>query len=252
MVHLGALPGAPGFDGDLASLISAAVADATTLEAAGFEAVMVENFGDVPFYADDVPKVTVAAMTAAVGSVRDAVSLPIGVNVLRNDAVAALAVAAATGATMVRVNVLSGTMYTDQGPIVGKAAKIARLRTSIAPDVSILADVFVKHATAPAGLTLQQATEDTIERAGADALVVSGTGTGREPELETVRTVAAAADDTPVLVGSGATVASLADYLAIVHGAIVGTSVKAGGRTTEPVDPGRSREIVEAYRRATG
>lgn len=248
MVHLGPLPGAPGFEGDLAAVIAAAVADATTLEETGFEALMVENFGDAPFYPDDVPKVTVSSMTAAVAAVRDGVSIPIGVNVLRNDALAGLAVAAATGATMVRVNVLSGTMHTDQGPIVGRAAEVARLRAAIAPHAAILADVFVKHATPPPGLTLTQATEDAIERAGADALVVSGTSTGQEPALDAVRTVAGAAGGTPVLVGSGATAASLGEYLAIAHGAIVGTSIKRDGHTTAPVDPSRAAAIVAAFR----
>src|SRR5690606_40090544 len=94
-----------------------AVARARTLADAGFPALMVENFGDVPFYADRVPAVTVAAMTRCVEAVKEATGLSVGVNVLRNDVESALSVAAATGAQFVRVNVLTGTMFTDQGPI---------------------------------------------------------------------------------------------------------------------------------------
>ncbi len=248
MVHLGPLPGAPDFQNDLGSVITAAVADAVVLGRAGFEAVMVENFGDAPFYADDVPKVTVAAMTAAVGAISAAVDVPLGVNVLRNDVAAALAVAAATGAAMVRVNVLSGLMYTDQGPIVGRAAEVVRLRAAIAPTTAILADVLVKHATPPPGLTPELATEDTVARAGADAVVVSGTSTGRAPSTDLIERVAAVAAPAPVFVGSGVTTTSLRNVLETAHGVIVGTAIKRDGITTNPVDPERAAAFVDAHR----
>ncbi len=227
-------------------MTTSAVADAQTLEAAGFDAALVENFGDAPFFADDVPKSTVAAMTYAVAAVAGAVTLPLGVNVLRNDAIAALAVAATTGAGFVRVNVLTGTMYTDQGPIVGRAAEVARARTALGVDVAILADVFVKHATPPAGLTLAEATRDTLERGGADAVVVSGSGTGRRPTMATVRAACTAANDEPVYVGSGATAATIQRYLGVAYGAIVGTSIKRGGVAVKPVDLKRARAVSEA------
>lgn len=183
MVHLGPLPGTPRFRNDLDAVIAAAVADAERLTEAGFDGVGVENFGDAPFFRDDVPKVTVAAMTRAVAAVAEAVDVPIGVNVLRNDAKAALAIASVTGAAFIRVNVLSGTMWTDQGLVVGDAAEVLRLRTVIAPDTAILADVFVKHAVPPPGTTLGEAAEELAGRALADAIIVSGTSTGRSESL---------------------------------------------------------------------
>jgi membrane complex biogenesis BtpA family protein len=159
MVHLDPLPGAPGYGGSMDAVLDRARSDALAIAAAGFDGIMVENFGDAPFFTDDVPKVTIAAMTRAVAEVATA-GLPTGVNVLRNDGLGALAVAAATGAQFIRINVLSGTMYTDQGPIVGAAALIARARRELCPETAIMADVFVKHATPPAGLTLIDATND--------------------------------------------------------------------------------------------
>jgi len=246
MVHLGPLPGSPHYSGDLPAVIDAAVVDATTLSEAGFDAVMVENFGDAPFFADDAPEITAAAMTRAVDAV-GRVGLPMGVNVLRNDALAALAVAAVTGASFIRVNVLSGTMFTDQGPIVGRAAEVVRFREAHCPDVAVMADVFVKHATPPAGLSLEGATRDLSERSGADAIIVSGSGTGAETALEHLTTVA---DHTslPVYVGSGATADSVAKLLTIADGAIVGTATKPGGDVAAPVDLGLAAEIVAAAR----
>ncbi len=244
MVHLAALPGAPRFGGDFDAVLAAAVRDAEVLAAAGFDAVLVENYGDAPFYPDDVPKVTVAAMTRAVAAVRAAVDVPVGVNVLRNDAAAALAVAAVTGASFIRVNVLAGVMMTDQGPIVGRAAEVLRLRLSLAPDTLILADVLVKHAVAPGGVTLERAAEETAERSLADALVVSGSSTGRPPTMATVRKVKDVARHIPVLVGSGVTAATVARFLAAADGVIAGTALKRSGVTTDPVAPGRAKVFV--------
>ena len=151
MVHLLPLPGSPGFGGSFAEVVADASSRARTLADAGFPALMVENFGDIPFYADRVPAVTVAAMTRCVEAVIDATGLPVGVNVLRNDVESALAIAAVTGARFVRVNVLAGTMYTDQGPIVGRAADVLRQRAALCPEVAIWADVLVN--TRPASGT---------------------------------------------------------------------------------------------------
>ena len=244
MIHLEPLPGAPGYGGSMDTILDRARVDALAIAAAGFEGIMVENFGDAPFYTDDAPKVTIAAMSRAVSEVA-AIGLPTGVNVLRNDGLGALAVAAATGARFIRINVLSGTMYTDQGPIVGSAALVARARRELCSDVAIMADVFVKHATPPAGLTLVDATNDLVERGGADAVIVSGAGTGAETSLDDLKTVADRSD-LPVYVGSGANAATIRDILAIGDGAIVGSDTKIDGIATNPVDPARAVAVVQA------
>lgn len=245
MVHLGPLPGSPGFTGDLDEVITAAMTDAEILAEAGFDGVMVENFGDAPFFADDAPKITIASLTTAVNAVYEASRLAVGVNVLRNDGLGALAVAAATPASFIRINVLSGTMYTDQGPIIGNAAEIARMRTAVCPDVAVMADVFVKHATPPAGLSLTDATHDLVERGGADAVVVSGTGTGSAADPDDLATVTRASD-LPVYVGSGVSASNIAATLELAHGAIVGTSIKVGGVSTNPVDPAAAAAFIAA------
>lgn len=250
MIHLGPLPGAPAYTGDLAAVTAAAATDARVLEEAGFDAVMVENFGDRPFFADDVPKVTVAAMAVVAAAVGDAVAIPVGINVLRNDALAAVAIAAAAGAALIRVNVLAGTMTTDQGVITGKAAEVARLRAALGWQGEVLADVFVKHASPPSGTSLADAARDTWERAGADALIVTGAATGWGASLQAVREVKAAVPEAPVLVGSGIDPGSIAGFLELADGVIVGTALKAGGITTNPVDPDRARALVTAARGA--
>ena len=245
MVHVGPLPGSPVYDGDFDGVLTRATTDASILAEAGFGALMVENFGDAPFFADDAPKVTIASLTTAVNAVYEASRLPIGVNVLRNDGLGALSVAAATPATFIRINVLSGSMFTDQGPIVGQAAEVARLRASICPHVEIMADVFVKHATPPSGLTLTDATNDLVERSGADAIVVSGAGTGSPTSTDDVRTVAALSH-LPMFIGSGVTSDTVSALLTDARGVIVGTDTKVDGIATNPVDLNRATAVVTA------
>jgi membrane complex biogenesis BtpA family protein len=246
MVHLAPLPGSPGFGGSMEAVVDRARQDAAVLAGAGFPALMVENFGDAPFFAEEVPLVTVAAMARVLTELRAVTPTPIGVNVLRNDGVAAVAVAAATGADLIRVNVLSGLMYTDQGPIVGRAAEVARARRELAPGIEVLADVFVKHAAPPAGLTIEQAAVDTWERGGATALVVSGAGTGAALDLDEAARVKRAVPGAPLLAGSGATPDSLARLAEVVDGVIVGSALKVDGRATGPVDPARADALATA------
>ena len=241
MVHLGPLPGSPRYGGSMSAVLDAARADAAALAEGGADAIMVENIGDVPFFKSRVPPATVAAMTAAVVAVRAEVGeLPVGVNVLRNDGRSAVAVAAATGAAFVRVNVLCGARVTDQGVIEGEAADMLRDRAVLGADVRIWADVDVKHSAPLAARPIAEEVADTIRRGLADALIVSGGGTGRPTDPAKAETVKAAAD-VPVLVGSGATPESAADLLRHVEGLIAGTWIKRDGRVENPVDSSRVR-----------
>jgi hypothetical protein len=254
MVHLPPLPGAPRFDGDRDAIRERAVADAEALASGGVDAIMVENFGDAPFYPEEVPRHVVASMTDLAGRVARAADLPIGVNVLRNDATAALSVAAATDADFLRVNVHTGARVTDQGVIEGRAHETLRLRDRLdTRDVSLLADVDVKHsAPLAAGDFDAEAVAEGVERGLADGLVVSGVGTGHAVDLDHLRGVVARRDrlgtGVPVLVGSGVTSESVGEILEVADGVIVGTALKTDGVTANPVDERRVRSLVEAAR----
>jgi membrane complex biogenesis BtpA family protein len=132
MVHLGLLPGAPKAAADgvaaIQSVLDRTVEDVRALKWGGIDGVMIENFGDAPFYPDDVLRHTVAASTQAAAAVSDATSLSIRINVLRDDAEAAVSVAAAVGTAFVCVNVHTGARVTDQGIVEGRAHETVRLR----------------------------------------------------------------------------------------------------------------------------
>lgn len=254
VVHLLPLPGSPGWAGDWTAVERRAVVEAQTLADSGANGVIVENFGDAPFHANRVEPVTIATMSAIVRAVRQSVAtqVRVGVNVLRNDAVAALSIAAVTGGAFIRVNVHTGAMVTDQGIIEGEAARTLRERARLGADVAVFADVWVKHAVPlGSGGSLERAAEDTFRRALADALIVTGDGTGLLTSLDDVARVRNAVPEAPVIVGSGVDEMNVAQVLANANGVIVGTSLKARRDVRCPVDADRARRFFSEARRAT-
>ena len=252
MLHLRPLPGSPRFDGDVARVRDELLRDADALAGGGVDGLMMENFGDVPFYPDGVPAHVVAHMTALACAVRDRVPhLPLGINVLRNDGRAALAVAHACGASFIRVNVLCGARVADQGILQGIAHELMRDRAMLGGQgnaIKVLADVDVKHS-APLGAprAIEDEVDDTIARGLADAVIVSGAGTGKGTDPQHVAAVrAAAAGRVPVFVGSGVSVESLDALLPHADGFIVGTSLKRGGLVDHPIDVDRVRALTGA------
>jgi uncharacterized protein len=248
VVHLRPLPGSPRWDGDLKSLIAFAVADAIAYERGGAHAIFVENFGDVPFTKSAVGPETIAAMTAAGCAIRAAVKLPIGFNVLRNDACAALALCAACGGDFIRVNIHTGAMLTDQGLIEGDAFNTVRYRERVRPGAKIFADVHVKHAVPLGNWSIEDSAHDTVERGLADALIISGVGTGQAADMADVERVRRACPKTTLLLGSGVNATNVKEYLRFADGVIVGSSLKKDGKLANPVDAKRVAALVKAMR----
>ncbi len=199
-----------------------------------------ENFGDAPFRKKADPA-TVAALAIVVRELARVAKVPLGVNVLRSDGIAALAIAALAGAAFIRVNVFSGVAFTDQGLIEGEARAILDLRRTLGAEVAVLADVHVKHA---AHLDTLAAAARDAARNGPDAVIITGGGTGDAPPPSDVGE-AQRASGLPVFVGSGIRPDTLAQY-AEADGFIVGTALKLGGEVGNPVDPDRVRALVAA------
>jgi membrane complex biogenesis BtpA family protein len=249
-VHLPALPGSArgGRASDLAAILDRARRDAATYAEGGASALIVENFGDVPFARSRVGAHVVAAMTLAVEAVLTETGLPVGVNVLRNDVVSAVSIAAMTGARFVRANIYVGAAVTDQGVIEGHADEVQALIRHLGAEVSVWADVDVKHAAPLAPRPIADLAEDAIERGLAGAVIVTGRATG-QPVAETdLRDVRARIGDSPLYVGSGVTAETVGSLLQIADGVVVGTAAKVDGIVTNVVDLQRVRAIAHALR----
>ncbi|WP_416666131.1 photosystem I biogenesis protein BtpA [Egbenema bharatensis] len=250
VVHLLPLPTSPRWGGSLKAVIDRAEREATALASGGVNGIIVENFFDAPFPKDCVDPAVVSAMSIVVQRLQNLVTLPIGINVLRNDAQSAMAIATCAQAQFIRVNVLTGVMATDQGLIEGQAHQLLRYRRELGSDVKILADVLVKHARPLGSPNLTTAVQETIDRGLADGVILSGWATGSPPSLEDLELASAAANGTPVFIGSGANWENIPQLIQAADGVIVSSSLKRHGNIEQPIDPIRVSQFVEAMQRS--
>ena len=246
VVHLPPLPGAPRHALTMNAILDRAAEEADLLLKAGYDGVVVENFGDVPFFPGRVPAVTVAAMTLAVAAVVDAApDLAVGVNVLRNDVESALAIAVAAGGHFVRANVHAGARVTDQGIVEGRAAETTRLRAALgASRVALFADVDV--STPPPRRAPARRTHRAASRTRC-----SSASQGKPCRARRARRVKAASER-PVFVASGARPETLRDLAEVSDGVLVGSALREGGRAGAPLDPARVAAFADAFRLAYG
>ena len=250
VIHLPPLPGSPRWGGDMDAVLGRATEEASVLAEGGAHGIIVENFGDAPFRIGRVDPVTVAAMTLAVKQVQRTARVPVGVNMLRNDAASALAVAAATGAAFIRVNVHYGVMAADEGLVTGEAHETLRRRRELGVDVKIFADVLVKHATPVGSDNLGLMVRETFDRGLADGVIISGPATGQPTAASDVAEARSAAPDGFILVGSGVNDSNAAELLSAADGAIIGTSLKQDGIISNKLHLGRVRAMAGVFRSA--
>ena len=234
VVHLKPLPGAP-MHSDFLEVLDAALKDARALEEGGVDALLIENFGDVPFLKTASPE-TIACMTAVAKEIARETSLPMGINVLRNDAIAALAIAKAVNADFIRVNQLIFPSFMPEGFVDVNPGQVLRYKRQIDCRAMIFADVSVKHSVQLA--TLQHFAEN-FERSLADAVIITGSSTGSAPDIEAV-SQAKKLFKAPVLVGSGVNPENVSEFMKLCDGIIVGTYFKKSGR----VEVERVRNLV--------
>ena len=245
VVHLKPLPGSSGNYLSLDEIIESAQEDVNNLIFGGIDGIIIENFGDTPFVKDDISKRTLASFTTVVENLEYDRDIKVGINVLRNDGIAALSIAEATKADFVRINVLNNVMmYTDQGMIEGKAHEIAQFKNSLNKEIEIYADVFVKHAVPPPGSKIENHAEELIQRAGADVVIVTGDGTGREINIDDLQKVRNIVPVGKLAIGSGVTSMNVDAYQDLADILIVGTNFKFDNDVAKKVDINRVEELV--------
>jgi membrane complex biogenesis BtpA family protein len=245
MVHLPALPGSTSYTGvQFEEIVAHAVADARALDAAGFDAAIIQNTHDLPATAT-APIETVAFLTAVGRAIREAVRLPLGVNVLKNDAEAGLAIAAAVGAEFVRLKVYVGAALGAEGVIEPSAPKALRMRQRLGVQTELWADLFDRTSAPLVPQTLAQLAEWAMKFGDASALIVTGASIAESVSM--VREVHAAYPEIPVLIGGGVTHANVAETLRTADAVVVGSALEERP-FTGPVSAEKAREFVRAAR----
>jgi len=247
-VELHSLPGAPRYNGSLKEVLDRALADAQTFAQCGVDGLILENYGDYPFYPETVAPETVAALTVIAHELVRRVGLPMGINVLRNSWKAGLAIALVVGARFIRVNVLTDVLVTDQGLVTGPAAQLARYRHFLgAKEVKVFADVDCKHGAPLARRPLEVVARDTAYRGLADVLILTGRESPEPPRQEDIETVKGAVPDRPVIIGSGLSPSSVT-LLRYADGSTLGWWARKDGLWSNPVDPQIVSQIMEKVR----
>ena len=247
MVHTLPLPGACRCATTLDETVARAVADATALERAGFDAVMVENLHDGPYADGSMDYQKVAALTKVCVRVRDAVGIPVGIDAC-GDPIAGFGIGSAAGLSFLRMPYFVDIRIGARGlclPDAGNAV-MARKRLN-AEHIRILADIQVKH-TYPLteAIPLEESARWAVANL-ADALIVTGAETGVAASLDDLARVKRVSS-VPVIAGSGVNSGNVRQQYAVCDGAIVGTALKRGGNTLEPIDGA----LAEAFVRASG
>lgn len=253
VIHLRALPGSPDYDGaSMDALLAHALSEAERYRAGGLDGLIVENHGDIPFAKPaDLGPETAACMAVITQAVRTATRLPVGVNVLANGAVQALAVAKAAGAAFIRVNQWANAYVANEGFMEGRAAEAARYRAWLhARNVKIFADVHVKHGAhaITADRSIQELARD-VEFFDADVAIATGQRTGDSATTEELRTIAAGTS-LPVAVGSGVNPDNVGDILSVADAVIVASYLKQDGVWWSEVDPDRVATFMAAVAKA--
>lgn len=246
-IHLMPLPGSPLYAGTMREVYDTALAEVEIFTRYPIDGLIVENFRDMPFYPHTLPAETIAALAAVTRDIVREVQVPVGVNALRNDAHAALAIAVAAEADFIRVNVHMGAVVADQGIVQGASHATLRLRAALRSHVLIFADVGVKHATPVADRGLATETRDLTERGLVDAIIVSGDYTGAATSLEDIALVRQHTS-LPILIGSGATPDNLPHVYAKVDGLIVGSYFKQEGKAENLVEEARVKRFTDTLK----
>ncbi len=244
MFHLLPLPGSPHFAGDPELIYERALWEAKTLEQAGVDGLIVENFGDEPYRAGEPPAEGLAFMAAITREVIRHVNLPVGVNVQFNAWQAEMAIAYACGASFIRAEVFVDTVVSAQGILYPCAAELTRYRRQLGASVQIWADVQTKYTINLLAQSLTQSALDA-QNAGADAIIVTGAATGKATPLEAIEEVKQAVQ-LPVFAGSGTTIQNVTQVLAIADGVIVGSALKEGGLASNRVSLGQTKAFLQA------
>lgn len=241
-VHLLPTVGAALYNNNREEIYTKALYEASILVENGVDALIIENFRDRPHFPGRVPVTTVATMAAVAREIKNRVKVPIGIAVLRNDASAAMGIAAAIGADFIRVNVHVGNALSAQGFLEGESYNTLRMKNNLNAQVEIFADAMVKHAQPLTYTKLEDEIYDLNEIC--NGIIVSGTLTGIETNQDDV-VLAKSRSKLPIIIGSGITEDNIEKVFSIADGFIVGSYFKEDGIANNSIDPHRVKSFMK-------
>ncbi len=253
MLHLGYLLGAKEYEGTQ-TIIAKAVADIKIMEDGGINGILIENWKEDSI-GEFVSTETAISFSYVVSEVVKHIHVPFGINVLNNDYKVALSVAKLTGASFVELDVFVDHVKSDFKYSPLSSANPFEIKINPknvtdyakhigASDIPIFVFVQPKHyKLLEHGKTIETSTRQAIN-AGATAVLVTKE-TGVAPTLDLIKNAKEEAGDYPVGIGSGFNPENAKEYLEVADFAVVGTSIKIGDQTDNPVDPKKVKKLMQ-------
>lgn len=182
------------------------------------------------------------------GSVTDVVNvlkqvdttLDIGINILPNEYEQAFSIAAEFGVQFIQLDYVSGVYegYAEGYQYLNVTDYM--LWRKKYPQIKVFGGVWPKYYKPIPDSNLQK----DLEKAKilCDAVVVTGSGTGIQTPTDKIKEFRKILGDFPLIIGAGLNIDNISQ-LNYADGAIVGSSFKLGGKTTNRVD----RELVSNF-----
>lgn len=204
----------------------------TIFEEEGVDGIILENYhGSI----EDVKKVL---------SWRDEVNsdLKYGINILPNEYELAFAFADVYGLDFIQMDYVAGK-YKNA---ILDLQNYERFRKKYS-HITVLGGVWPKYYIPLLGSVLKDDIEDGFERA--DAIVVTGEGTGKETPLDKIKDFKSIAGKRPIIIGAGLDSSNVGEQLSFADGAIVGSCFKAYKRTNEVVDRILVKEFMDEVKK---
>jgi predicted TIM-barrel enzyme len=141
--------------------------------------------------------------------------------------------------------VFTGVFDRDMGLLAPDLGELAGYRHAIgAGDVALFGNITPEFSRSVAGRSVAERARGA-EYLGIDALLISGQAAGVGAEMADLREAKEAVGRIPVLANTGVNHETVSQVLALVDGAIVGTSLKVDGDTWNRVDADRAKRMVE-------
>lgn len=246
MVHLAPMPGTYHYTGKtVEQYVEEALEDAMILQEAGFDAIMIQNTHDVPTAAKVGPEV-VAYMSAIGTELRRHVSIPIGVNIHKNDPESTLAVASVLNASFVRLKVYVGEVMDAEGITRGCAARALAYKQYLhLHNLNIWADIYDITSWPLTSQPIGEMAHWALKFGGADGLVI--TGRVFSETLDRVRQVKERRPDADVIIGGGIKHHNVQEALRLADAVIVGSALEEKP-FTRPISSQKANEFIQIAR----
>ena len=235
MIHL-----AEGYHEDR---IERAVSEIRTFEKFGVDAAIIENYHASAGY----------VRLALENITRAGTRLILGINVLPNDYWESAALAKEFGARFIQVDQVAGR-YSVHG-IKEWIEELDEKRygemRKFYPDIAVLGGVWPKYYAPVPGSSLEEDLKKGMERA--DAIVVTGEGTGKKTPTEKIREfrkiMRINRRNFPLILGAGLNVDNVIEQFPLVDGVIVGSGLKYQNDTTAHLDEEKIGKLMELANR---